>query len=204
MKNSFDSVFTRVLNNCNVEYGFIKGNHTFFVIKAGLNGSIYGYENKYLDIAIGINEKYGYSVLCSSNPEGASIPFNSLEDIIDVVNKLADENGLKDPIVYYFGHSNGGLLGALYGKDYAIIKRMLLSNTPLFVNPLKTQRGIKEFKGEKLVMVYSEKDPSFKYTEIIGAIEGVELIIIKGQDHNYTLDGFDFRNLPEYILKKQL
>lgn len=200
MKNDFDKVFSRKVNGCDVEYGLMNGSNTIFVIKAGLNGSLYGYENKYLDIAKDINEKYGYTVLNSSNPEGASAPYNSLDDIISIIYELKDEFNFDEPIVYYMGHSNGALLGAWFGKDYPVIKRMLFSNAPLTVNPLRTKNGLNSFSGEKLVMAYSKEDPSYKYSILYKDIPTVEYLEIEGEDHNYTRGHFDFRKLPYYIL----
>ena len=51
-----------------IEYGIVEGNNTIVFIKAGQNGSLYGYQNKYVRMANNLNKKYGCSVICSSNP----------------------------------------------------------------------------------------------------------------------------------------
>ena len=51
-----------------IEYGIVEGNNTIVFIKAGQNGSLYGYQNKYIRMAKNVNKKYGCSVICSSNP----------------------------------------------------------------------------------------------------------------------------------------
>ena len=60
----------------------IKGNEIIVLIKSGQNGSMYGYQNKYLNIAKTSNEKYNYTVICSSNPFDGN---NSLDDAIKVI-----------------------------------------------------------------------------------------------------------------------
>ena len=51
-----------------IEYGIVNGNNTIVFIKVGQDGSIFGYQNKYLDIAFELNRKHGYTVIVSSNP----------------------------------------------------------------------------------------------------------------------------------------
>ena len=40
-----------------IEYGIIEGNNTIVFIKSGQNGSIYGYNNKYIKMAKRLNKK---------------------------------------------------------------------------------------------------------------------------------------------------
>ena len=64
-----------------IDYGIIKGNGTIVFIKAGQDGSMYGYQNKYLKIADNINKKFGYTVICSSNPFDGTNPLDKLKII---------------------------------------------------------------------------------------------------------------------------
>ena len=42
-----------------IDYGIVEGNDTIVFIKAGQNGSLYGYQNKYIKMAKRLNKKYG-------------------------------------------------------------------------------------------------------------------------------------------------
>ena len=55
----FDKTVTLSQNGKEIEYGIIDGNNTIVFIKAGLEGSCYGYENKYARIGRALNEKHG-------------------------------------------------------------------------------------------------------------------------------------------------
>ncbi len=46
----FDKTISVSQNGKEIEYGIIDGNNTIVFIKAGLEGSCYGYENKYVRI----------------------------------------------------------------------------------------------------------------------------------------------------------
>ena len=76
MNNMFDKEIKKVYSNTEIEYGVVIGNNNVLFIKAGQNGSKYGYNNKYLQIASRINKKYGYSVVCSSNPFDGTNPLD--------------------------------------------------------------------------------------------------------------------------------
>ena len=58
--------FERTYKEENIHIGYIVGNHKAVFVKTGQGGSIYGYKNKYLDIALNLNKKYGCSVFVSN------------------------------------------------------------------------------------------------------------------------------------------
>lgn len=182
-----------------IDYGIVKGNETIIFIKAGQGGSIYGYNNKYLSIAKKVNSKYGYTVICSSNPFDGR---NPLDNAMEVIEDYCNQNNISDYKIYYMGHSNGGIIGAWYGVNYSKIKRMLLINTPLMYNLHKTKEGIRKFSGESLVMVYGELDQSYKYIELLNTFKSskFKLEIIKGEDHYFSKNDYYFKELPEKYL----
>ena len=63
MINTF-AEFDLILNN---QIAIVKGSTTMLFIKGGSGSTYYGYNNKYLDIARTINERYGLTVAVSSN-----------------------------------------------------------------------------------------------------------------------------------------
>ena len=80
---NYDEVKKRKFKDiATIEYGIVKGNSIVVFIKVGQNGSIYGFENKYLIIAKKLNKEYGYSVIISSNPFDGN---NPLEHDMNVV-----------------------------------------------------------------------------------------------------------------------
>lgn len=184
--------------NIIINYGIIKGNNKILFIKAGQDGSMYGYNNKYLQIAKRINSKYGYTVITSSNPFDGR---NPLDNAIEVIEEYCKDK-FEDYDIYYMGHSNGGLIGAWFGNNYEKIRRMLLINAPLMYNWHKTKDGIKNFNGDLLSLVYGEFDQSIKYTELLLPLtnEKIKLNIIKNEDHHFKNNMEDFLSLPEKYL----
>ena len=196
----FDEVIHKEFNDTVIDYGIVNGNNTIVFIKSGQDGSMCGYKNKYLRMANDINNKYGYTVICSSNPYNG---VNPLDDAIEVINNYCSNKGYKDYEIYYMGHSCGGLIGLWYGVNYPHIKRILSVNAPLMYNWHNTKYGIKRFKGDRLTLVYGSLDQSIKYTELAKLLESdiVKLEIVEGQDHHFSKNDDDFYNLPfEFLL----
>ena len=67
LESHFDKTVALIQNGKEIEYGIIDGNNTIVYIKAGMEGSCYGYENKYVRIGRLLNEKHGCSIVSSLN-----------------------------------------------------------------------------------------------------------------------------------------
>ena len=98
----FEIIFSKTIDGEEVNYGIIEGNNTILLIKAGQDGSMYGYENKYLTIARNINKEFGYTVICSSNPLRKT---NPLEQAMEIIEDYCEQKGFDDYQVYYASES---------------------------------------------------------------------------------------------------
>jgi hypothetical protein len=182
-----------------IDYGIIKGNNKVFFVKAGQDGSMYGYKNKYVRMAKNISKKYGCTVIVSSNPFDGNNPLDNAMGVIDEVMKDLNFSYYE---IYYFGHSNGALIGAWFGTKYSKIKRMVLVNGPLMYNYHKTKQGALDFKGDRITFVYGEYDQSIQYTQLLSLIldKKIKLEIIKDEDHHFSNKDEDFQSIPEKYL----
>jgi pimeloyl-ACP methyl ester carboxylesterase len=180
-----------------IDYGIVEGNNIIVFIKAGQNGSLYGYQNKYIKMAKRLNKKYGCSVICSSNPFDGNNPLDNAMEVIEDYAKRFD-----DFKIYYLGYSNGALIGAWFGIKYPKIKRMALVNGPLMYNLYKTKEGALSFKGESINFIYGEYDQSIGYVELLKSLENdkIKVFIEEGQDHHFSKSEEDFQKIPEKYL----
>ena len=180
-----------------IDYGIVEGNNIIVFIKAGQNGSLYGYQNKYIKMAKRLNQKYGCSVICSSNPFDGNNPLDNAMEVIEDYAKRFD-----DFKIYYLGYSNGALIGAWFGIKYPKIKRMALVNGPLMYNLYKTKEEALSFKGESINFIYGEYDQSIGYVELLKSIENdkIKVFIEEGQDHHFSKSEEDFQKIPEKYL----
>lgn len=171
--------YVDIISNDQVNIGYIPGSSTVLFIKTGQGGSIYGYENKYLDLGIEVNAKYGFSVFVSATT------VDTKESFLRDIQTVEDILGTTDFEIYYLGVSKGGLIGIWSGCDEPKIAKMVSINAPLMINfHGKTLPGIKKFGEDKLTMVYGSLDPSYKYVPFVNKHANVQ--IIDGADHNLT------------------
>lgn len=195
--DEFDKIHRKRYNEQSIDYGIIYGTDKRVVlIKTGQNGSIYGYNNKYLKMAKHINLQYGYTVVVSSNPYDCT---DSLGQALEIIKQEVNQ----DVDIYYMGMSNGAILGARFGHLHSKIKRMLLINGPLMINWPQTKKGLEKFEGESVTMVYGSLDLSYKYAKMIKFIDNpgkIRLVTIEGADHNFKNMNECFQSLPERYL----
>ncbi len=169
---------------CGISFGVVRGGDRVVFIKAGLGGSCSGYEDKYIRIARRLNEKYGCSVIAASNPEGERSHAKADREIIE---KYLAAEGIGTPVLYFFGHSNGGIKGLELAASGLLLEKMLLINMPLMINMHKTRKYLAALGCTRITLVYGEADPSFSYLPFIeGRYANVNTLTVAGADHNFA------------------
>lgn len=193
-KTDFDEVIELPFEQEMIEYGIIRGNNTVFLTKAGANGSMRGYKDKYLKIGMNLYQKYGFTIVCSSNPFAYE---ESIGQAIEVIEKYVNASQ-----IYYLGHSNGAVMGARCAWKYPQIKRLVLVNGPLMINWHQTKAGISKFQGEKMAFVYGSEDFSTKFVELFDLVKNPSksVHVITGADHHFVGMLDEFIDLPEQYL----
>ena len=193
----FDKEIHSNFNDEIIDYGIIEGNNIIVFIKAGQDGSLYGYQNKYIKMARRLNKKYGCSVICSSNPFDGNNPLDNAMEIIEDYAKIFGNYK-----IYYLGYSNGALIGAWFGVKYPKIKRMALVNGPLMYNFHKTKEGALSFNGDMISFIYGEYDQSIGYIDLLKNMENdkIKVFVEKGQDHHFSKSEESFQEIPEKYL----
>ena len=193
----FDKEIHSNFNDEIIDYGIVEGNNIIVFIKAEQDGSLYGYQNKYIKMARRLNKKYGCSVICSSNPFDGNNPLDNAMEIIEDYAKIFDNYK-----IYYLGYSNGALIGAWFGVKYPKIKRMALVNGPLMYNFHKTKEGALSFNGDMISFIYGEYDQSIGYIDLLKNMENdkIKVFVEKGQDHHFSKSEESFQEIPEKYL----
>ena len=190
MTNDFDKIIDYGFDENAVRYGIKYGGDRVVFIKAGLGGGIPGYEGKYLRIADRLNEKYGCTVICASNPQ--QIPDQTVIDKF-AIDELVKEMQMDSPELYFLGHSNGGIKGLELTRIGLSFKKMMLINMPLMINMFKTKAMISAIPDTSVILIYGELDPSVPYIPFFdGKIDNVSARVFAGADHNFCglLDEF--------------
>ena len=181
-----------------IDQGSAANGAAIVFIKPGLGGTVFGHQNKYLEIAKALNRKFHCPVICSANKDS-----EGLSGDMKFVSDYAMSMGLEDWSVYYFGHSNGALRGLQEARKFPKIQRALLVNPPLMMDLHKSILGAKEFSGQSMRLVVGSKDPSAdiasQFSELNGERFAVE--ILDGVDHNFTDAQDVFASLPQKLFE---
>lgn len=192
-----ENMFDKIVEKNTIEYGMINGDSKLFFVKVGNGGSIYGYDNRYLKMAERIHNAHGCSVLVSGNPveipikESIAFDFELIREIFTEVDEIIA-----------FGHSKGGQMLVSYAYMYPMIKNVLAVNAPLMINLHKTKAGINNFEGNKIHMIYGDRDPSFPYVGILDPSLSSRFgySTVNNADHNFENMTEEFISLPERFL----
>ncbi len=160
--------------------GIIPGNDICIFIVTGRSGTIYGYKNKYMSLAAEVSECYGYTICVVASPKEGTL------ELIENMDLCMNASNFTE--VRYIGISYGALVGAQQGWQIPKISKMLLINGPLMINWHKTKLGAERFQGKEIMFVYGEKDPSYKYFELLKSIDSsvISLYSVLGADHNFS------------------
>ena len=191
---TFDLVKSRECTDCCIEYGFIFGGdrQKIFLIKAGQDGSIYGYQNKYLKLACELRDLYGFSVIC------ASMPLSDIDQMAQFAEMVQSEFKITEATkIYFMGMSKGASIGCLGHASFPQISRFLLINPPLMINTTKIYRCSQNFAGEMMTFAFGSLDPSAHLAGLLKLHEreNVRVAIIPGQDHYFSKDEFNLLEL---------
>lgn len=186
--------FTQIIEEDIIKIGYIQGSNKVLFIKCGQGGSIYGYGNKYLDIALRVNERCGCTVFISETLNDGK---EAYEREMEVVRKLVGDTCR----IYFLGISKGGLLLLWNGASNELAERIVTVNAPLMINfHNRTRPAINKLGREALTMVYGIEDPSFKYVPFVSSDTNVQ--IIDGADHNLVGGKIGLDEIVEKLLSE--
>lgn len=193
----FDETYKVSCEGTDVEYGCILGSSQIVYIKVGMGGSYLGYEDKYLKIAHRLNDKYGCSVICVSNP----VPLPIVVDQM-ILGEFTKKHDIHNPEMFFFGNSNGCVKGLELGASGISFSKMVLVNMPLMMNFHKTVQWINAMPEANIVTVYGETDPSYRYIPFLETkkLENVEILKVAGADHNFKGMMEEFIELSDIIV----
>ena len=181
-----------------VDYGFVFGDdrQKILLIKAGQDGSIYGYRNKYLKLACEMRDLYGFSAICASTPSSDIIQMIQFAEVVKSEFEISGQTQ-----IYFMGMSMGASIGCIGRALFPEISRFLLVNPPLMINTTRICRSAKAFDGAMMTFVFGSLDPS---THLAGLLklherENMRVVIVPGQDHHFSRNEFRLLELMKLL-----
>ncbi len=172
----------------------------------GVDGSVDGFENKYVKIAESIQKKYGAAIVRMANPFITSYHWESnirqaLNYILENAEEITDH---KDAEIRIMAHSAGAAIVAQIAWEYPEITRILLVNPATKLGIDKIKYGLSEFGGDRITVVFGSEDPSVGDMDEIAKLSEAAHIrarILEGVDHNFSGESLEaFITAPSLYL----
>ena len=183
-QQGYEKIIFKTIAGKEIKYGILYGNEKIVFIKVGADGSIRGYQDKYLKMAHRVHERLGATIICASNPY---IEHGHLEADQEMIFKVAAECGFSDYEVYFVGTSDGGYHNLLLAQQVPQSVKLLGINASLvdedgFVEKLKKIPNIKK------LLVYGTEDDDYELVPTLQALgcENLEILTVEGADHEFT------------------
>ena len=163
----------------------------------GYNGSLGGYEDKYIKIAgLLLGERVG-SVVLTHNVEDERTPFRRLSvarlrNVIELAILNAQEwCGSAEPDIYLMGHSAGASASAAVLGYYPQVKKALLTSPSGNAGDRAMQEGLLNYRGELFVTVGEREHAGFHRmaSAVIAWAPNARIKqhrVIPGCDHQFT------------------
>lgn len=193
----FSTDYDLHLNN---QIAIVKGSTTMLFIKGGSGSTYYGYNNKYLDIARTINEKYGLTVAVSSNKLFSKIDLKAeLQSVFTALNTNHQ--------VLFAGVSSGAIAAIEQSPDIYALQKLLLINPPITISLPKIKRSLETKKGACFNFVFGSNDPSYRFLPLLDNVKSqssINIKIVEGADHNFKGLESEFKDLFIYFVENNI
>lgn len=180
--------FAMIFNN---QIAIVKGSTTMLFIKGGSGSTYYGYNNKYLDIARTINEKYGLTVAVSSNKLFSVIDLKAeFQSVFTAMNTHYQ--------VLFAGVSSGAVAAIEQSPDIYDLQKLLLINPPFTISLPKVKKSLEAKKDATFNFVFGSNDPTYRFLPLFDNVKtqsSINLKIVEGADHNFKGMENEFKSL---------
>ena len=196
---NYDGIISKTIGYQKTQYGIIHGNEKIVFIKAGTNGNIRGYQDKYLKMAHRVHERIGATVICASNCDLDSKVQLKIDKAL--INKIIIDRGLDNYELYFVGTSDGGEHSLKLSQQFSETVKLLGLNSSWSSIEDFLER-IKSLPHVKKTFVYGALDDDFdkivpRLKEL--ACDNLEIVVLDGVDHDFTGKVGDFIALIDLI-----
>ena len=172
----------------------------------GVDGTVDGFEEKYVKIAESIQEKYGAAIVRMANPFITSYHWESniRQSLNYIIENEEEITSHKDIEIRIIAHSAGAAIVAQIAWEYPEITRILLINPATKLGIEKIQYGLSEIGGSKITVLFGSEDPSVGDVDEIAKLseaKNVHTHILEGVDHNFSGESLEaFITAPSLFL----
>lgn len=191
-KIEWQETMNGVTIDCSLDIAFHPADSKVVLLTVpGVDGSVDGFEDKYVKIAESIQEKYGAAIVRMANPFITSYHWESniRQSLNYIIENTEEITGHKDVEIRIMAHSAGAAIVAQIAWEYPEITRILLVNPATKLGIDKIQYGLSEFGVDRITIIFGSEDPSVGDVDEIAKLseaKNVQTHILEGVDHNFS------------------
>ncbi len=182
--------------DCSLDIAIHPANSSIILLTVpGVDGSVDGYDNKYVRIADSIQATIGAAIVRIANPFITSFHWESnLRQALDyIANHAAEITNHTDYEIRLMAHSAGAAVAAQIAWEYPRISRLLLVNpaTKLDIEAIKS--GLEKLSDRPITILMGGADPNFDDNQqLIDELKlgNIKLEIARSADHNFSGENF--------------
>jgi len=154
------------------------------LILPGVDGSVDGYEGKYVKMA-NLAVAKGYGVVRVSNPFISSFHWDdNLRHAIEYIRANSQEHfDSSEVTISIIAHSAGASVAAWTAWEYPNIEKLILINVAAKLKPELIVSGLERYNGD-VSLVYGSKDPSVDFVNQLPMVS--QPTVVEGADHVFS------------------
>jgi len=154
------------------------------LILPGVDGSVDGYEGKYIKMADQALAK-GYGVVRVSNSFISSFHWeDNLRQAVEYINTNSQEHFDNSEVtISIIAHSAGASVAAWTAWEYPNIEKLILINAAAKLKPELIVSGLEQYNGD-VHIVYGSKDPSVDFIDQLPS--KYKTTIVDDADHMFS------------------
>lgn len=200
---NWQETMNSVTVDCSLDIGLHPAqSDTVLLIVPGVDGSVNGYEDKYIRIAEQVQDKHGVAVVRIANPFISSFHWESnprriLDYIATNISVITGSSEISR--IKVMAHSAGASIIARIAHEYDNITDILLVNPAQKLGGDAIRQGLRKTNAN-VTVIFGEKDPSVSLLEALQG-DGHHVVVLEGVDHNFSGDFLSlYIGLPQEYL----
>lgn len=163
----------------------------------GVDGSVNGFNNKYVQIAESVWEQHGAAVVRMENPFITSFHWESnIRHIMEYIEQNAEDIcGTADYELRVMAHSAGASVMAMLAGEYPKITKLLLMNPAAKLGLNRMKQGLYLSACNQITVIFGEQDPSVEFVEELSKADQskrMHTFVLEGVDHHFSGKAFNY------------
>ena len=183
---NYDKILSKIIEDEKISYGILFGNEKIVFIKVGADGTVKGYQDKYIKMSKRIHDRTGATVICASNPYISRNKQLSVDK--GAIKYVVNSCGFDNYELYFVGTSDGGYHSLLLSQHFP--------QTVKYIGINSSHKGLEDLVDKiqsiphvEKIFIYGTEDED--YSSIVPMLYSLncntlKILSLEGVDHEFT------------------